>query len=273
MNRILASVGILTFNSASTLRRALESVYEFDDIVICDGGSTDDTLDIAREFGARIIAQDSQFKNPDGSLKNFGGVRNQCLDAAKYDWFLYIDSDETASAGLVEEIRNVVASNDSALVYRVPIGIMMDGRYIKYSSNYPGYQHRFFSKRSGAHFIKPVHERIEFDQKLVQIGTLEHPWYVHSTKEDWNNYLSNSSEYRTDAILRAAQEPFSIYLRYTAWWHLRASLAVVIKSLRNYLFHGFKDSIPLRGEFGRALVPLVLIWRVTACRLKLFFKR
>ena len=53
--RINATVGILTFNSGKVLRRALESVSDFDDILLCDGGSTDDTLEIARAVGARVM--------------------------------------------------------------------------------------------------------------------------------------------------------------------------------------------------------------------------
>ena len=65
---IHATVGILTFNSAQTLERALESVKDLAEIIICDGGSTDATREIALKYGARIIDQDKKFKNPNGSL-------------------------------------------------------------------------------------------------------------------------------------------------------------------------------------------------------------
>ncbi len=266
MTKIPASVGILTFNSGTTLRRALESVKEFDDIVICDGGSSDDTLAIAQEFGAQVIAQDAQFKNQSGSLKDYAGVRNQLLAAAKHDWFLYIDSDETISDGLREEIKIAVGESDGALVYRVPIGIMMDGRYIKYSSNYPGYQHRFFNKRSGAHFIRPVHERIEFPS-AVSIGTFIHPWYVHTTRDYWLHYVRETSGYRPIEVSKACRASWSAFFISGVLWHLRVSLAVLAKTVRNYLLHGFSDTLPVRGELGRAAAPLVLIWQVLVCKL------
>lgn len=264
---IQASVGILTFNSGATLRRALESVKEFDDIVICDGGSTDNTLAIAQEFRATIIHQDPQYKNPDNTLCNYSGVRNQLLDAAKHDWFLYIDSDETISDGLREEIRKAVTEPTSALVYRVPIGILMDGRYIKHSSNYPGYQTRFFNKRSGARFVRPVHERIEFPTK-VSVGIFKHPWYVHTTRDFWRNYArTRSNKYRTREIEDACAQPFKAYILHTVLWHIRVSLVVLLKCAWIYLRHGTQDAVPMRGEFGRALVPLIHIWRVTHHRL------
>ncbi len=268
MSSIHASVGILTFNSGATLRRALESVKDFDDIVVCDGGSSDDTLAIAAEFGARVITQDPQFKNADNTLRDYGGVRNQLLEAARHDWFLYIDSDETISDGLREDIQKAVAEPDGALVYRVPIGIMMDGRYIKYSSNYPGYQTRFFNKRSGARFVRLVHERIEFGN-TTKVGTFVHPWYVHTTYEFWQTYWrTRTSKYRTEEIKEAGAQPFLSYLRYTVFWHIRTALSVFVKALFIQLVHGSKNAVPFIGEMGRAYVPLVHAWRTTVYRLR-----
>lgn len=266
MSKIPASVGILTFNSGTTLRRALESVRDFNEIVICDGGSSDGTLAIAAEFGARVITQDPQFKNADNTLRDYAGVRNQLLAAASNDWFLYIDSDETISDGLREEIREAVAKPSGPMVYRVPIGIILDGRYIKHSSNYPGYQTRFFNKRSGARFVRPVHERIEFGSD-IKVGTFKHPWYVHTTREFWRDYLrTRTSKYRTQEIELAGQQPFGAYL-YSMAWQLRTALVTLLRAAWIYAVHGFKDSVPPRGELGRVLVPLVLVWRVTRYRL------
>jgi glycosyltransferase involved in cell wall biosynthesis len=271
MNKISCSVGILTFNSASTLRRALESVKDFDDIIVCDGGSSDGTLTIASEFGARIIAQNVQFKNPDGTLKDFAGVRNQLLDAAQHDWFLYIDSDETISDGLREDIREITKDRPlqtsqgrsfvEPLVYKIPYGIMMDGREIRCSSSSPGYQTRFFNKQSGARFEKPVHERIVFDAN-VKIGTLTHPWYVHSTREEWTHYLREMRPYRALELARTRDLTFGGYL-YFVYRNLRTSLATLVRAAWVYLRYGFRDTLPVRGELGRALNPLLLIALVT----------
>ena len=49
------SIVINTYNAASQLRETLESVRDFDEIVVCDMESTDDTVAIAREYGARVV--------------------------------------------------------------------------------------------------------------------------------------------------------------------------------------------------------------------------
>lgn len=272
--KIPCSVGILTFNSGATLARTLESVQDFDDIIICDGGSTDDTLDVARLFGARVIAQSEAFKNADGTLKDYGGARNQCLDTAKHDWFLYVDSDETISEGLREEIRiiaNAPVAATSPLVYRVPLCILMDGKRIRYSANYPGYQNRFFNRTSKARFVKAVHERIEFDRAKVITGKTKNPWHTHTTRSEWRNYLKDTAEHRRTQILARCHQPLHDYIFLALGRNFRRSAAVFVKASYNYLVHGFSETLPVAGEWGRALEPLIVAWGITACRFNLPF--
>lgn len=265
METIEATVGILTFNSSATLARTLESVRMFAEILICDGGSSDDTLAIAARYGARVIAQDVRYKRPDGRLEDFGGVRQQMLEAATHEWFLYIDSDETVSDGLQEEIRSVVrlASSDvpgKPLVFRVPIGIILDDTPIKYSSNFPGYQYRFFNKKSGAHFIKPVHERIAFDGARVTVGTFVHPWNTYVTRDEVRHYLRETAGYRAMEARAYAPLSWGHFARHIVYRGVRTSLGVFFKVLRNYLLHGFAHSMPVSAEWGRFVAPYALMW-------------
>ena len=155
-NKIQASVYILTRNSARTLGRVFESVKDFEDIVVCDGGSDDDTLKIAHAYGANIFSQPQNCLTAEGYIADFACIRTDCLNSAKYDWVLYIDSDEAASPGLVQEIRSVVEGSAAETfdVYEVPTSYQrIDGRMIKYSSNFPGYQCRFFTRKFEEYFI------------------------------------------------------------------------------------------------------------------------
>lgn len=261
MAKIPASVGILTCNSGATLRRALASVTDFDDIVLCDGGSTDETLEIAHEFGARVVEQDAAYRDREGRITDFGAARNQCMDAARHDWFLYIDSDESISPELQEDIARIVERNTGPQVYRVPIGIMLDGHRIRHSSNYPGYQFRFFNRAAGVRFIKPVHERIDFDPKSLSAGTLTHPWFIHTTTQDWDGYLKAGRRYRDIAVAQFAQEPWDRVLCIVVR-NLRAALGVLLRAGLIYLRYGMRDAVPLTGELGRFLDPLVLSGRI-----------
>lgn len=164
MAKIKCTVGIIVYNRAKSLRRTLESVKDFDEIIICDGGSTDGTLDVAREFGSKIIQQDRRFKRPDNTIDDFSGVRNQTLNEAKNDWFLFVDSDEYLSLESVEEIRGIVSSEAPDFwVYDMPRKFVYNGERVDCATTYPSYQTRFFNKRAVTQFRKKVHERVSIN--------------------------------------------------------------------------------------------------------------
>jgi len=157
------TLAILTRNSGTTLERALESARDFDDIIVCDGGSTDDTLEIARKFGARIIAQDMHYLDADGRIFDYASVRNQTLQAAKHDWFFFLDSDEWCGPHLVDAMRNIVRerSERGQGAFWINRKYVMTGEVIDCAATYPNRQMRFFSRHSVEQFIKKVHERIK----------------------------------------------------------------------------------------------------------------
>ncbi len=191
MEHIACTVGILTFNSGKTLRRALESVQGFSDIVICDGGSTDDTLAIAREFGVSVISQDPAFLE-NGRIRDFAAVRNQVLNAAREQWYLWLDSDEYIDAALSAEIASIVAKGEPA-AYWVPRTYTHEGEVVLHAVTYPTQQMRFFHTSLARGFIKPIHERVDLS---VEPKWLRHPMYVpvpesvSAMRRKWLHYLS-----------------------------------------------------------------------------------
>ncbi len=177
MEKIPCSVEILTRNSARTIARCLESVAEFDNVIVLDGGSTDQTREIAEYFGARVLDQQDQ-QGRDQPITDFSAVRNRGLQAARHEWFLYLDSDEYLSPESVREIRSLVASVlPSAFVWRMPRMYVHGGRVISCSLGYPNTQTRFFHRSHVREFIKAVHERIDAGPEET-IATLRHPTYV-----------------------------------------------------------------------------------------------
>ena len=49
------SVIINTYNAKEHLAKVLESVKDFDEVVVCDMESTDSTVEIAQRYGARVV--------------------------------------------------------------------------------------------------------------------------------------------------------------------------------------------------------------------------
>src|SRR5438270_13593138 len=95
------SVVIITRNEESNIGRTLASVTWADERIVVDSGSTDRTLEIAREQGAKV------FEEP---WKGYARQKNSAISKASGDWVLSIDADEEVSPELAEEIRAAIAA-------------------------------------------------------------------------------------------------------------------------------------------------------------------
>jgi len=88
----------MTLNEAHNLPDCLASLATFDEVVVVDSGSTDRTVEIAEEWGARVVPFSWNGRYPqkkEWSLRNAG---------ARNDWVLFVDADERVPPALVEEI-------------------------------------------------------------------------------------------------------------------------------------------------------------------------
>lgn len=178
------SVTILTKNSQQYLKEVLKALAAFDELVIYDTGSTDETLNIASEFPNVKILH--------GTLVGFGPTHNIASAAAKNDWILSIDSDEIVS----EPMASVLASLDlnPRAVYSFPRHNYFNGKFIKYCGWYPDRQFRLYN-RTKTHFSDAqVHEAIltEGLQKIDLKAPLLH--YSYASIAD---FLSKMQSYST----------------------------------------------------------------------------
>lgn len=137
--RMSISVIILTFNSDETIAATLQSAYRVsDDIHVVDSFSTDNTLEIARRYGANIVQH---------GFENYGAQRNWAIDnlTIKYDWELHLDADERLSDGLVEELNRLKSSfPDNVFGYYIPRLVYFMGRPIRHGGMFPIWHMRLF---------------------------------------------------------------------------------------------------------------------------------
>ena len=258
-NCISCSVGILTYNSSKTLKRCIESLRGFCEIVIADGGSTDATLDIAREYGCTIIAQSRQGQ----PIDDFSLERNRMLDAATYDWFFYLDSDEVISVELKEEMRAICEEKDPHfLVYRVPYQLTSEDLRAKYRSFKTYYQQRFFNRRSGARFTRKMHEKIAFDEKKYAVGAVEGHWYVPLDVQ-LDFFVYRDKVQHRIGIMASAWEPegFADFFRKALREPAKNAAKQLIRMI--YLSTRYRRSeiVPLRYEFFRLYSHVVAMER------------
>lgn len=115
------SVVINTYNASQHLARVLETVKDFDEIVICDMESTDDTCKIAESYGCKIVVF------PKGDCKICEPARQTAIDAASYKWVFVVDADELVPMQLKDYLYGLIAHEDVAQGYYVPRKVSLWG--------------------------------------------------------------------------------------------------------------------------------------------------
>lgn len=142
------TLSMIVKNEEKHLAGCLSSVKDVvDEIVIVDTGSVDKTIEIAKEYGARIFHFDW--------INDFSAARNFALSKSTGDWILYLDADERLSNSSVEELRKIVAVAEKSGYYCTVKSY--DSEYGR--DNQMSYV-RLFSNSSDISFQGKVHEQI-----------------------------------------------------------------------------------------------------------------
>ncbi|MFT3858118.1 MAG: glycosyltransferase family 2 protein [Aquabacterium sp.] len=163
------SVTLITKNEAGNIADCIRSVQWADEIIVVDSGSTDDTIDIARQLGAKVY-QTSDWPG-------FGIQKNRALSHATSDWILTIDADERVTPALAKEIRQAVQRNASA-AYASPRLTYFAGKPVRHCGWYPDHSARLFRRGRGRFSDHLVHEHLILDDPVLRLkGDLLHYSY------------------------------------------------------------------------------------------------
>jgi glycosyltransferase involved in cell wall biosynthesis len=166
---------LITLNEERNLPRCLKSLAPLvDEILLIDSGSTDRTLEIAREFGARILHQD---------WLGYVAQKNFALAQAAHPWILSLDADEEISPELAASIAEIKARSDNDAIngYQVSRLVHYRGRWIRHGDWYPDRLVRLF-RRDAARFTGGrVHEKLELPGEHPLLpGHLHHYTYENA---------------------------------------------------------------------------------------------
>jgi glycosyltransferase involved in cell wall biosynthesis len=146
----MITVTILTKNAARTLRATLESVKDFNEVLLLDNGSSDETLDIAKSYPNTIIHY--------SPFIGFGPLHNLASSLAKNDWIFSLDSDEVMSDALVAHLRSI--SLDTDLIYEVERKNLFNEKWIRGCGWSPDKKVRLFNRKRTQFTLDLVHEKV-----------------------------------------------------------------------------------------------------------------
>lgn len=196
------SAVIITKNSDTYLDRVLKSVKAFDEVMVCDLGSTDDTLKIAADNGAHVVKFDHKKNATHAEARNFA------VKCARSRWVLFLEPDEY----ITEEMPQMLYS------YIHDIGNKIRGFYIPRKTfflnrfnaiAYPDYHLRFFNKEVTFWDDVETHEP-RVDGIVKKISASNHKYAIHQIPQTLSGIIKNVNQ-ETDNVARTNIRKTSVF--------------------------------------------------------------
>jgi glycosyltransferase involved in cell wall biosynthesis len=219
--RLALSLVVVAHDAGKELADCLASGAFAAEAIVVDSGSRDDTVEIARRFGARVIVQ---------PWLGYGPQKNFAVAHATHDWVLCLDVDERVSPELERSIRAALREPRHE-AYAMARRNRFLGRWLAHGEGYPDWNVRLFDRRRAKWSEDVVHEHVVADGT---VGCLDGD-LLHASAESLDRYIAKQNRYTTlqAEAMHARGERFS---------PLRLVLSPLARFLRFYLLRaGFLD--------------------------------
>ncbi|MBN2867612.1 MAG: glycosyltransferase family 2 protein [Flavobacteriaceae bacterium] len=198
----------ITYNEEKNVERYIKSLSFADEIIIVDSFSTDKTVEIAKQLGAKVIQRE---------FDHFSAQKNFALTLAKHDWVTFFDLDEIVTPKLANEIKNTVSNPTNAKAFKVKRNFYFMGKRLKYSGFQTDYVVRLFDKNHCKYNGKLVHEAIV---TTSVIKTLKHTadHYTYKTFDDYNLKLTKYSRLKAEELYEKNVRPNLYHFLFRPWY-------------------------------------------------------
>jgi len=207
---IPVSVVIVTKDEERNIRDALESVRDFEDIVVLDAFSTDGTPAICREYTSRVYQQE---------WKGYAIQKQAAVDRAEKQWVLVLDADERVTPELKKEISESIQEGAFSGYY-LPRKSFFLGKWMRHSGWWPDHILRLFRKDRAHIEPREVHEKVVVNGAVGYLnGPIEH--YTYRTISDYvrkmENYSTLSAQELGDKkdapLISMVLNPFAVFIK------------------------------------------------------------
>ena len=181
------SVVINTYNAQQHLAKVLESVKDFDEVVVCDMESTDDTVKIAEGYGCRVVTF------PKNGHTCCEPARTFAIQAARNPWVLVVDADEIVTPELREALYGVEKKGMSPVAgYYIPRQNMFMGMFVR--DFHYDYQLRFLV-REGTEWPPTIHSLPKVPGRVEKLKASKEARLLHLMDETMHEYVAKMNVY------------------------------------------------------------------------------
>lgn len=183
------SVVIHTKNEEKMIVDCIKSVKKIaDEIIVADMNSSDKTIELARNLGARIVSVPVyDFVEP---------ARNFAISKAKNDWILVLDADERIGLKLGKTIKKIVEKNTYDVVSFPRKNIILN-KWMKHGLRWPDYQNRLFRK-GFVQWSDAIHEKDTHKGRFYKIEPIESNALIHYNYSSVDQLMEKTIRYASN---------------------------------------------------------------------------
>lgn len=194
-------VAIICLNEENRILNTISNIYEYvDGIIIMDGGSLDDTIEVIKSFND----YDNKIKIFRNRFNSFCDQKNLAISKTESLWTLVIDADETLSPKLLQNLRTILRANKDKDLIVLNRFNHIDGIP---EVNYQEKQLRLF--KSFCRYVSIVHEELVGWRQELSIELPEEYFIYHDKSalkfednQDLFNILVSQFPYKHNATSR-----------------------------------------------------------------------
>ncbi len=221
----MLSAVVLTLNEGKSLPCCLASVAFCDEIVVIDDCSTDRTVAIAKNFGAKVFIR---------ALKaNFADQRNFGLEKTSGDWVLFVDADEEVSPSLASEIKEKIRNSKKVNGFRLRRLDLFFGQKLWHGETGNFREIRLGRKNQGT-WERSLHEQWKITGEVSELKN----YLIHHSHPSISQFVDQINYY-TDL------DTFELSKEGKNFRYVRVVLNPLGKFLQNYFLKlGFLDGFP-----------------------------
>jgi len=220
------SVVIQTYNAERFLEKVLNSVKEFDEIVVCDMYSTDRTIEISEQYNCKIV-----YHEYTGIVEP---ARNFAISNASNDWVLVLDADEVVTPDLRNYLYDFIKDSKDINGIRISRKNYFLGRFMH--ATYPDYIIRFFRKEV-AFWPSTIHTSVVVQGKVIDLPRKRKELaLIHLVNPSLHLTIEKTNTYSDFEVIRKAGKNYGYF-------------SLLFRPCFRFIHHyilkgGFRDGIP-----------------------------
>jgi glycosyltransferase involved in cell wall biosynthesis len=181
---------VVTYNDSTHLNECLSHLSFCDELVVVDLGSSDQSVEIARQFNARVVQH--------AWVPMVELVRQFAVEQATHDWIVFVDPDLVFPDHLIQRVRDAIASDDGLSHVTIPYLNYYMGQPIRHGRwgglagypavlhrgrvEFPDLLHRGFRTKRGWHGT--------FINTRLDVDAIKHYWV-----DSWGHFFGKHRRY------------------------------------------------------------------------------